>query len=48
MSRYLEVTDGRMAAAVKLVLAEPLIAGAPSLVRYLMGDRVLYRSAFTQ
>ena len=33
MGRHLEVTDRRMAAAVKLVLAQPLIAGSPSLVR---------------
>src|SRR5260370_29764313 len=48
MGRYLEVTDRRMAAAVKLVLAWPLIAGTPSLVRDVMGDRMLNRSSFAQ
>ena len=48
MSRHLEITDGRMAAPVKLVLAEPLIAGAPSLMRYVMGDRMLNRGSFAQ
>ena len=37
----------RMAAAVKMVLAQPLIASTPSLVRDVMGDRMLNRSAFT-
>src|SRR5215468_3003374 len=46
MGRHLEVTDRRMAAAVKLVLAEPLIAGTPSLMRDGMGDRMLNRSSF--
>src|SRR4029450_7322073 len=48
MGRHLEVTDGRMAAAVKLVLAEPLIAGTPSLMRDVMGDRMLNRCSFAQ
>src|SRR5262249_62417445 len=48
MGRYLEVTDRRMAAAVKLVLAEPLIASTPSSVRDVMGDRMLYRCSFAQ
>src|SRR5262247_3130706 len=48
MGRHLEVTDRRMAAAVKLVLAEPLIAGTPALMRDVMGDRMLNRSAFAQ
>src|SRR4029450_13585956 len=48
MGRHLEVTDRRMAAAVKLVLAEPLIAGTPSLMRDVMGDRMLNRSSFAQ
>src|SRR6516162_10044346 len=48
MGRHLEVTDRRMAAAVTLVFAEPLIAGTPSLVRDVMGDRMLNRGAFAQ
>lgn len=48
MGRYLEVTDRRMAAAVKLVLAQPLIAGTPSLVRDVRGDCMLNRRAFAQ
>src|ERR671925_804548 len=43
MGRHLEVTDRRMAAAVKLVRAEPLRAGTPSLMRDVMGDRMLHR-----
>ncbi len=46
MGRHLEVTDRRMAAAVTLVLAEPLIAGTPSLRRAMMGKRMLNRGAF--
>ena len=30
---HLQVADRRMTAAVTLVLAQPLVAGAPSLVR---------------
>src|SRR5262245_537656 len=48
MCRDLEVADRRMTAVSKLVLAEPLIAGAPSLVRQLMGDGVLNRCPFAQ
>src|SRR5262249_18592832 len=48
MGRHLEVTDRRMAAAVKLVLAEPLIAGTPSLMRDMMGNRMLNRGSFAQ
>src|SRR5438876_6375969 len=37
-----------MTATVKLVLAQPLVAGSPPLVRQLMGDSMLYRRAFPQ
>ena len=48
MGRHLKVTDRRMATAVKLVLAEPLIAGAPSLMRDMMGNRMLNHGSFAQ
>ena len=48
MGRHLEVTDRRMAAAVTLVIADPLIAGTPSLMREVMGDRMLHRGACAQ
>src|SRR5712691_2578506 len=37
-----------MTTAVKLVCAQPLRAGSPSLVRSLMGDRMLHRRALAQ
>ena len=46
--RHLEVADGGMTAAVKRVLAQPLGAGAPSLVCQWMGDGMLSRRAFAQ
>src|SRR5215510_9697894 len=48
MGRHLEVTDRRMTAAVKLILAEPFIAGTPSLMHDVMGDRMLHRGSFAQ
>src|SRR6516162_6211666 len=48
MGRSLEVTDRRMAAAVKRVLAEPFLAGTPSLVRDVMEDRRRHRGSFAQ
>src|SRR5205085_10176185 len=44
----LEVADRRMTPAVKLVLAQPLVAGAPPLVCYMMGNCMLHRRTFTQ
>src|SRR5438105_2179903 len=44
----LEVADRRMTPAVKLVLAQPLVAGAPPLVCDRMGNCVLHRRTFTQ
>ena len=46
MDRHLEVADRRMTAAVTRVLAEPLGAGAPSLVRHLTGEGVLNSGPF--
>src|SRR6266540_1295209 len=37
-----------MTTAIKLVLAQPLVAGSPPLVCQLMGDRMLHRRAFAQ
>jgi hypothetical protein len=44
----LEVADCRMTTPVKLVFAQPLVAGSPSLVRQLMGDGVFHRRPFAQ
>src|SRR6266545_7638471 len=44
----LEVTDRRMTPAIKLVFAQALGAGATSLVRQLMGNRVLHRRPLAQ
>src|ERR1700675_968621 len=37
-----------MTTTVKLILAQPLIAGLPSSVGHVMGDRMLHRGAFAQ
>ena len=44
----LEVADRRMTPAIKLVFAQAFVAGATSLVRQLMGNRVLHRRPFAQ
>ena len=44
----LEVTDRRMAPSVKLILAQPLRAGAPPLVCHMMGNRMFHRRPFAQ
>src|SRR5712691_13425450 len=46
--RYLEVADRRMTTAIKLVLAQPLVSGATSLVHQLMRNRVLHRRPFPE
>ena len=48
MCCHLQVADGCMPTTVKLVLPQPLIAGAPSLMRYVRGDRMLNRCSFAQ
>src|SRR5262249_57999623 len=48
MGCNLEVADRRMTPAIKLVLAQALVAGPTSLVRQLMGQRVLHRGPFAQ
>ena len=45
---YLEIADRRMTTTVKLVLAQAFVPGSTSLVRQLMGNRVLHRGAFPQ
>src|SRR5207244_13124738 len=37
-----------MTTTVKLILAQPLIAGAPPTVGHVMGNRMLHRGAFAQ
>src|SRR2546421_5171299 len=44
----LEVADRRMTTAIKLVLAQAFVSGSTSLVRQLMGNRVLHRCPFAQ
>ena len=44
----LEVTDRRMTPAIKLVFAQAFVSGSTSLVRQLMGNRVLHRCPLTQ
>ena len=44
----LEVADRRMTPAIKLVFAQAFVAGSTSLVRQLMGNRVLHRGPFAQ
>lgn len=46
--RYLEIADRRMTTAIKLIFAQPRVAGAPPLMRQLMGDGMLHRRAFPQ
>ena len=46
--RYLEIADRRMTTAVKLVLPQAFVPGSTSLVRQLMGNRVLHRCPFPQ
>ena len=46
--RYLEVADCRMTTAVKLVLPQAFVPGSTSLVRQLMGNRVLHRCPFPE
>src|SRR4051794_30910763 len=48
MGGHLKVTDRRMAAAVTLVFAEPLVAGTPSLGRSVMGEGVCNSGSFAQ
>ena len=48
MCCYLEVADRGMTTAIKLVLAQALVAGSPSLVRQLMRNRVLHRRPFPE
>src|SRR2546422_9047763 len=45
---YLEIADRCMTTAVKLVLAQTFVPGSTSLVRQLMGNRVLHRGPFAQ
>ena len=47
-SSYLEIADRCMTTAVKLVLAQTFVARSTSLVRQLMGNRVLHRGPFAQ
>src|SRR5256712_1823598 len=48
MCCYLEVADRGMTTAIKLVLAQAFVARSTSLVRQLMGNRVLDRGPFAQ
>ena len=45
---HLQIADRRMPTTVKLVLAQPCIAGAPSLMGNLMGNGMLHRRPFAQ
>ena len=47
-SSHLKIAHRRMTTAIKLIFAQPLLAGAPPLMRSLMGDRMLHCRAFTQ
>ena len=44
----LEVADRRMTPAIKLVFAQASVSGATSLVRQLLGNRMLHRRPFAQ
>jgi hypothetical protein len=44
----LEVADRRMTPAIKLVFAHAFVSRSTSLVRQLMGNRVLHCGPFTQ
>ena len=46
MCCYLEVADRGMTTAIKLVLTQTFVARSTSLVRQLMGHRVLHRGPF--
>ena len=48
MCCYLEVADRGMTTAIKLVLTQTFVARSTSLVRQLMGNRVLHRGPFAQ
>ena len=48
MCCHLQVADRRMATAVKLVLAQPLVAGVSSLMGQLMGNGMLNGCPFAQ
>ena len=48
MCCYLEVADRGMTTAIKLILAQTFVASSTSLVRQLMGNRVLHRGPFAQ
>src|SRR5712691_5140411 len=48
MCRHLEVAHRCMTTAIKLVFPQALVAGAPSLVRQLMGDRMFNSRTFAQ
>src|SRR5215831_13679823 len=44
--RHLQVADGRLPTAVKLILAQPFVAGASSLMGQLMSNGMLHRRPF--
>ena len=44
----LEVADCRMTPAIKLVFAQAFVSGSTTLVRQLMGNRVLHSGPFAQ
>jgi hypothetical protein len=44
----LEVADCRMTPSIKLVFAHTFLSGSPSLVRQLVGKRMLHRGPFAQ
>ena len=46
MCCYLEVADRGMTTAIKLVLTQTFVARSTSLLRQLMGHRVLHRGPF--
>ena len=48
MCCYLEVADRGMTTAIKLVLAQTFVASSTSLVRQLMGNRMLHGGPFAQ
>src|SRR5262249_38542978 len=46
--RHLQVADGCMPTAVKLILAQPFVAGMSSLMGQLMSNGMLHRRPFAQ
>jgi hypothetical protein len=48
MCRDLEIADRRMTTAIKLVLAQAFVSGAPSLMGHLMGHGMLHHRPFAQ